>query len=518
MFELQDHDKEQIGKKGISEQRFFDQLRLLKQGVPFIDLVQPCTMLNGVKSLDEIELKRCIDLYEKSLGRINPVKFVPASGAASRMFAVLSRLLNNYEHYEDKISDDPKDNDMSSLLRFTDNINNFAFAQDLRNAIKYNGGYLQELIDDKNYKVILQHLLTEKGLGYLNCPKGLIKFHKYKDQSRTAFEEHLSEAKSYTKNTSGTAMVHFTILKDHEQKFNEYAGSVISKFEGDGVTLNISFSFQSPDTDIVAVDFDDNPLRSKSGELVFRPGGHGALLQNLGDLDAEIIFVKNIDNVVPDRLKDKTIKYKKALAGYLLDLKKDIDNYLNLISENKISDSQIDDACGFINDKLEIDFPADFDTKTAEQKKEYIFNILNRPLRVCGVVKNEGEPGGGPFWVRDLSGNISKQIVESVQVDITNKEQIRIWNSSTHFNPVDLVCSIYDFKGDKFDLNKYVDMNTVFITKKSKDGVELKAMELPGLWNGSMAYWNTIFVEVPLITFNPVKTVFDLLKPEHQAG
>ena len=518
MFELQDRDKEHLIKKGITEKKFYDQLKLLKQGVPFIDLVRPCTMENGVKSLGEIELEQCIDLYENSLGRVNPVKFVPASGAASRMFAVLSKLLNNYEQYEDKISGDSKDNDTNSLLQFTDNINSFAFAEDLKDVIKNNGGDLQGLIDDKNYKVILEQLLTDKGLDYLNCPKGLIKFHKYEDQVRTAFEEHLFETKSYSKNSGGTAWVHFTILKEHEHKFNEYARSVISKYEGDGVKLNVSFSFQSPDTDIVAVDFDDNPLRNKDGELVFRPGGHGALLQNLGDLDAEIIFVKNIDNVVPDRLKDKTIIYKKALAGYLLDLKKNIDDYLNLISENKINDSQLEDARGFINDRLEIEIPADFEATSAEQKKEYIFNVLNRPLRVCGVVKNEGEPGGGPFWVKDLSGNISKQIVESAQVDINNKEQSRIWNSSTHFNPVDLVCSIYDCKGNKFDLDKFVDMNTVFITKKSKDGTDLKAMELPGLWNGSMAYWNTIFVEVPLITFNPVKTVFDLLKPEHQAG
>ncbi len=443
---------------------------------------------------------------------------MPASGAASRMFALLSKVLNNYEQLKDKIESGPEDEDTASFLEFIGNVDRFAFSGQLREAVKNSGRDLEQLVDDKEYNVILEYLLTEKGLDYLNCPKGLIKFHSYETGVRTAFEEHIAETISYCKAPSGTGRVHFTILADHEDKFSEFAGSAISEYEKKGVKLDISFSFQSPDTDIVAVDFDNNPLRDEKAQLVFRPGGHGALLQNLAGLDSEIIFVKNIDNVVPDRLKDETVKYKKALGGYLLQLKDSMDTYLKLISSNKINSSEIEDALGFIKDRLEIEIPAGLDSKSSEEKTSFISNILNRPLRVCGVVKNEGEPGGGPFWVKDSEGKATKQIVESAQVDFNNNEQKQIWSSSTHFNPVDLVCSIYDYKGEKFDLQEFVDMNTVFITKKSKDGVDLKAMELPGLWNGSMAFWNTVFIEVPLITFNPVKTVFDLLKPEHSAN
>jgi len=519
MFELNDQDKSLLKKKGISEEKFYNQLKLLEEGVPFINLVQPCTTENGIKTLSADEIKYYAEFYEQGLNKIKPIKFVPSSGAASRMFGLLSKVLNNYDEFKDKIDRNSDETEIVSFLDFINQIRSFAFGGELKEAIEKNDLDLDQLISNKKFDLILEHLLTEKGLDYLNCPKALIKFHEYDKDARTAFEEHLVEAIKYCKTNDKTARVHFTILQEHENKFTVFIEDELSKYEKEGVKLEITFSFQKPDTEIAAVDLDNNPIRNMNGDLVFRPGGHGALLRNLGELNNEIIFVKNIDNVVPDRLKIETNMFKRALCGYLLDIKQTIDRYLKLIDEGKISDSEIENAIKFIEEKLEVKIPSDINSqnspKRSELKKGFIFGTLNRPLRVCGVVKNEGQPGGGPFWIKDSQGNISKQIVESAQVDNENDKQNEIWNSSTHFNPVDLVCAIYDYKGEKFDLQKHVDMNTVFISKKSKDGINIKAMELPGLWNGAMAYWNTVFIEVPLITFNPVKTVFDLLKPEH---
>ena len=523
MFELNDQDKSLLKKKGISEEKFYNQLKLLEQGVPFISLVQPCTTENGINTLSDDEIKYYAEFYEQGLNKIKPIKFVPSSGAATRMFGLLSKVLNDYDEFKDKIDGSSEDTEIASLLEFINQIRSFAFGGELKEAIEKSDLDLDHLISNKKFDLILEYLLTEKGLDYLNCPKALIKFHNYDSNARTAFEEHLVEAINYSKTTDNTARVHFTILQGHENKFTGFIEDELSKYEKEGVKFEITFSFQKPDTEIVAVDFDDNPLRGQDGDLVFRPGGHGALLRNLGELNNEIVFVKNIDNVVPDRLTVETNMFKKALSGYLLDLKQTIDGYLKLIDEDNISDSEIEQALTLIQQRLETKVDPDINSqsnsqnnpKRRELKKGFIFGTLNRPLRVCGVVKNEGQPGGGPFWIKDSQGKISKQIVESAQVDTKNDKQNEIWNSSTHFNPVDLVCAIYNYKGEKFDLQKYVDMNTVFISKKSKDGIDIKAMELPGLWNGAMAYWNTVFIEVPLITFNPVKTVFDLLKPEH---
>jgi hypothetical protein len=515
MFELNDQDKSLLKRKGISEQQFYKQINLLKKGVPFINLTKPCTAENGIEKLNEQELKYYVNFYEESLNKIKPIKFVPASGAASRMFSLLSKVFYNYEHLKDKIEQSSDENEVASFLDFINQIESFAFIDELREATAKSGLDFEQLVNDKKFDLILEYLLTKAGLDYLNSPKGLIKFHRYDGITKTAFEEHLVEAINYATTAEGTARVHFTVLQEHEANIKSSLESVLNRYLTLGRNFEITFSYQKPDTDIVAVDFDNNPIRDERGSLVFRPGGHGALLQNLGELNNEIIFVKNIDNVVPDRLKKQTNLYKKALGGYLLELKNTFDAYLKLIDSNKISESEIEQALTLIRQRLEIKIPSDVDSRGSELKKEFIFKTLNRPLRVCGVVKNEGQPGGGPFWIKDSGGNISRQIVESAQVDLNSSKQKGIWNSSTHFNPVDLVCAIYDYKGQKFDLQEYVDMNTVFITSKSKDGIDIKAMELPGLWNGSMAYWNTVFIEVPLITFNPVKTVFDLLKSEH---
>jgi len=342
-------------------------------------------------------------------------------------------------------------------------------------------------------------------------PKGLLKFHKYKTKSRTAIEEHWVEGASYAKHPSGTVKVHFTISPDHEQEFIKLLNNSIKEYESSlGVKLEINYSFQKPSTDVLAVDLLNEPFRDHDGSMVFRPGGHGALLENLNDCNSDLIFIKNIDNVVPDRIKSETIFYKKALAGVILSYRDRIFEYLRKL-ESDSSEILINEVVNFIQEELHY-----FGLKEAHSDyKAYLISILNRPIRACGMVKNEGEPGGGPFWVKDKRGNISLQIVESSQVDMENPEQKLCFAHATHFNPVDIVCMVRNYKGEKFRLPDFRDPDTGFITIKSRDGKSLKAQELPGLWNGSMAYWNTFFVEVPLITFNPVKTVNDLLRSNH---
>ena len=514
MFKLTKEDRILLSNKGITENQFYNQLDLITKGVPFIDLIKPCTLGDGIRVLKDYEVNRLVDLYDDKTKHIKPIKFVPASGAASRMFSLLNKIRVDYISFKKRLTQNKLEEDDRIFLKFIGNIPDYAFCNDLEKSLLKNNMSLRELMSEKKYEIILDYVLTDKGLGYLSHPKGLIKFHRYEDDERTPFEEHLVEALSYSISNK-VARVHFTILKEHEKKIYKYIKNVLGKYKKNGIDFEITYSVQDTNTDIIAVDFENKPLRDKTGSLVFRPGGHGALLPNLNKLDSNIIFVKNIDNIVTDRLKRETIRYKKALAGLLTETKTKILNYLGLIKANKISDQQLDNTISFLNLELGIEIPKNVIHGNEEIITDFIYNKLNRPIRVCGVVKNPDQPGGGPFWVRDSSGNRSKQIVELAQVNMNNKGQSSIWKSSTHFNPVDLICDIYDYEGNKFDLQKHVDMNTVFITKKTKDGLGLKSMELPGLWNGSMADWNTIFVEVPLITFNPVKTVFHLLNNEH---
>ena len=399
---------------------------------------------------------------------------------------------------------------------FFESIEKFAFYDDLNTAcVRTEGKDIPTLIAEGNYKAVVSGLLNVAGLNYGALPKGLLKFHKYEEGSRTPLEEHLAEGAMYAAGKSGKVNVHFTVSTEHRELFKSLVTEKVDAFaKRYGVDYNITFSEQKPSTDTIAADMETQPFRD-NGKLLFRPGGHGALIENLNDLDADVIFIKNIDNVVPDKLKGDTVLYKKLIAGVLVSLQKQAFQYLELLNSGRYTHEQVMDILQFVQKKLFCKNPETKDLEDAELVI-YLKNKLNRPMRVCGMVKNVGEPGGGPFLAYNSDGTISLQILESSQIDMNNPEAKEMFEKGTHFNPVDLVCAVRDYKGHKFDLAKYVDKATGFISYKSKSGKDLKALELPGLWNGAMSDWSTVFVEVPLSTFNPVKTVNDLLREQHQ--
>lgn len=506
----------QFQERGISVEEAAKHINTFKKGFPFVKLYKAARLQNGIKALNPELINYYIDKYESAQDRIK-LKFVPASGAASRMFKALFEFRSAYKNS----NCDPNllnNNAYKPISIFFKNIKKFAFYPDLKSILKDDDKNIDELIRKNELCIILDALFNADGLNYANLPKGLLKFHTYENNNRTPFEEHMVEGAMFAKNTDGTVRIHFTVLTEHKSFFQEVTDKIKNKYESDyNVKYDISFSIQKPSTDTVAVNNKNEPFRTKDGKILFRPGGHGALIENLNEIDADIILIKNIDNVVPDKRKSNTIKFKKALAGALLDYQERIFNYLNLLNTpSKLQQSLVDEVAGFVKKELCIlcdDINTDSDL---HNKVKYLIKVLNRPLRVCGMVKNEGEPGGGPFWVKNVNGDVSLQIIEKSQIDSRNYEQNAILSSSTHFNPVDIVCGIKDYKGNKFDLHNFIDPETGFISKKTKEGRPLKALELPGLWNGAMSDWNTIFIEVPLSTFNPVKTVNDLLRSEHQ--
>jgi hypothetical protein len=509
-------DLAQIKQKGMTLKQIEQQIENFRTGFPFVKLVAPAAKGQGIHVFKESELEDLQDYYNEAMPGLNPVKFVPASGAASRMFKHLFSFLEWYDRSETAIEKLEADKTFNSVYHFLKNIYRFAFIKDLKNALEQDGLNLDVLLSERKYDVIIVYLLTDKGLGYAGLPKGLLKFHQYDGFSRMALGEHLVEGAHYVRKDDDTVNVHFTVSAEHRKKFLQGVEIVQSGYEASyGVKYRIDFTEQKPSTDTIAVNPDNTPFREKDGSLHFRPGGHGALIENLNDLKADIIYIKNIDNVVPDRLKDTTYLYKRAIGGLLLSLQQQTHAYLRALETGKISAVELNEIIAFSVQELMIRFPETFDRLSLSEKITYLFGQLNRPIRVCGMVKNEGEPGGGPFWVENQQGKVSLQIVESSQIDHADSLQADIAKESTHFNPVDLVCAVRDYKGRKFDLLKYVDPSTGFISTKSKDGRDLKAQELPGLWNGAMADWITVFVEVPIITFNPVKTVNDLLREQH---
>ena len=434
------------------------------------------------------------------------VKFVPASGAASRMFKNLFEFLGaDYDVPETKFE-----------KTFFEQIEKFAFYNDLNAACeKAFEKNIPALMAEGDYKAVVAALLEAAGLNYGALPKGLLKFHRYEDGSRTPLEEHLVEGALYAANKNGKVNVHFTVSPEHRRLFeNLVADKAVVYAKKYGVDYNVTFSEQKPCTDTIAADMNNQPFRD-NGKLLFRPGGHGALIENLNDLDADIIFIKNIDNVVPDKLKGDTVLYKKLIAGVLVALQQKAFAYLELLDSGRYTHEQVLEILQFLQKKL---FCKNPETKNLEDAELvlYLKEKLNRPMRVCGMVKNVGEPGGGPFLAYNSDGTISLQILESSQIDMDDPEKKEMFEKGTHFNPVDLVCAVRDYKGHKFNLVNFVDKATGFISYKSKNGKDLKALELPGLWNGAMSDWNTVFVEVSLSTFNPVKTVNDLLREQHQ--
>jgi hypothetical protein len=506
------NDLKQIASRGISIKTIEQQVLDFRNGFPYARLQAPATKGNGIRTFNEKEIHELITNFDRTAKDMKLVKFVPASGAATRMFKNLFECRE--QPGKDKIFDDK---DFNSAGYFLGNLAKLAFYDDLKKIMSHAGISIEGCIKKKEYNTILDYILTEKGLNYGNLPKGLIKFHHYGTFSRTATGEHLVEGAHYCADRSKHVKVHLTVSPEHLSDFRDLIAYVQPYYESMfGVSYEVTFSVQKPSTDTLAVDLDNEPFREKDGSLVFRPGGHGALIENLNDLDFDLVFIKNIDNVVPDRLKSETHRYKKLLGGLLIQLQGKSYSLLKALVKKPPTEDAIREATQFCEQQVNISFPTDFNHWEESKKVKFLQNILNRPIRVCGMVKNEGEPGGGPFWVKNKQGEISLQIVESSQIDLKSAEQKKIFEASTHFNPVDLVCSLKNYKGEKFDLHDFVDPNTGFISVKSKDGKQLKAMELPGLWNGAMANWITVFVEVPIITFNPVKTVNDLLREQHQ--
>jgi len=506
---LTQEDKALLAKKGISEEQIAAQLACFEKGFPFLKLEAAASIGNGIVATTDSERDAYIKAWEayKNEGGHVVTKFVPASGAASRMFKNLFEFLG--ADYDEPTTDFEK--------KFFSRIEHFAFYADLNEACRRNAGKdIPGLLAGKDYKAVVANLLEAAGLNYGALPKGLLKFHKYEDGARTPLEEHLVEGALYAAGADGKVNVHFTVSPEHRSLFEQLVGEKAAKYaEKYGVEYHVSFSEQKPSTDTIAADMDNRPFRDDKGHLVFRPGGHGALIENLNDLDSDIVFVKNIDNVVPDRLKADTVTYKQVLAGVLVTLQKKAFDYLRLIDSGQYTHEQIEEMIRFVQQEL---YCRKHDIKDLEDGDLilYLKSKLNRPMRVCGMVKNVGEPGGGPFLAYNADGTVSLQILESSQIDMKDPEKKAMFEKGTHFNPVDLVCAIRDYQGRKFDLLRYVDPATGFISYKSKNGKDLKALELPGLWNGSMSDWNTVFVEVPLSTFNPVKTVNDLLREQHQ--
>lgn len=512
---LNSFDCIQIEAKEMHFEKIENQIHFLINGVPSVNLDRPAKLKDGIEPLSVDEANYYATFFEKEKSHLKLKKFVPASGAASRMFKFLSEFINDYKLGEESINAYINRKKAKNLSIFLIGIEKFPFYEDviaqLRNIFsEYDSwGY-----DTKNYAFV-KTLLSNTGFDFANKPKGVLPFHKYKSHIATPIEEHLQEAIAYA-TSNNKANLHFTVSEEHQPEFEKVIELVKPKIEANSdIEIKVNFSYQDKSTDSIALDTENHFFREENDSLVFRPGGHGALIQNLNQLDADIVFIKNIDNVIQNHINEIAL-YKKALAGILLEKQYQIFNYLKQLDEDIISKELLDEIVLFIQTKLHFEVVEDFSKYTKESKVDYIRNYLNRPIRVCGMVKNEGEPGGGPFWVRDKKGLVFLQIVESSQIDHKDVSQMKILSDSTHFNPVDLVCGIRNYRGGNFDLTEFVDHSSGFIVHKNKSGRELKAYELPGLWNGAMAKWLTIFVEVPLITFNPVKTVNDLLKTAHQ--
>ncbi|WP_439184546.1 DUF4301 family protein [Carboxylicivirga taeanensis] len=500
-------DLNQIQQKAIDSTAINQQINHFINGFEYALLLKAATVGDGIIRTDKALETNYIDYYKHAQENgISAIKFVPASGAATRMFKALFEFLHADETTKaDLLKQAP-------YAEFFAQIRNFAFISDLEKSMKCS--IEPSAIDAALATQIIEHLLLSKGLNYGSLPKGLLQFHKAENTSATPLEEHLKETALYA-TISGIGKVHFTVSPEHYDLFNKQLQKSQRDIEQHYQTnLQVSFSFQKQSTDTIAVTPDNEPFRKEDGTLLFRPAGHGALIENLNELEEELIFIKNIDNVVPEHLQNDTVYNKQLLAGVLLSKKDQVFSILNELDKG-LSEDAIHQGLDFLNKELQVDISA-IKTLSPQAQKELIMDRLNRPMRVCGMVKNEGEPGGGPFWVKQKDGSASLQIVEGAQIDPNDEQQQQILKSSTHFNPVDLVCYTKDYKGQKFDLLQFVDPETGFISQKTQNGKALKALELPGLWNGAMAHWLTFFVEVPVSTFNPVKTVMDLLRPQHQ--
>jgi len=496
------NDLRRIKKLGLTSRDLEKQMESYRHGSNYLKLNRPCAINDGILSIQKSAMDELIKLYDREEGKFKLLKFVPASGAASRMFAEWFLALESGGFGSSALN--------QSFLR---NLKKYPFYF----LIKQNKR-ASEFIEQKNVKSLLDYILSSKGLNFGWLPKALIPFHLYQEgEARTALEEHLFEAAQYVRGAGDVCHLHFTISQEHKKDVAEKIKAVKSKYENNcRIKYKISLSVQSQSTNMLAVDENNLPLRDAAGNLIFRPGGHGSLLTNLQNLDADFIFIKNIDNIAPEKHLNKILPYKKMLGGLTLRMQQEIFAILRLMENDEIDSKQIDEIKNYCS-RINVVFPRSISRQSLKIQKQIIFSSLNRPLRVCAIVRNEGEPGGAPFWIDECDGHQTLQIVESGHVDKSNPKQMAVWSAAQYFNPVDLVCCTKNYRGKKFNLNDYVNPDAYLITMKNEKGRSLKALESPGLWNGGMAYWNTVFVELPIIVFNPVKTVNDLLRPEHLA-
>ncbi len=511
--------KKDIDNSELTAEQIIENVIQINQGMSSVRLEKPCVINDGIKKIEEKEYPELIAFHSRASAAGRLLKFVPASGAASRMYRKLEILFhsNKNSSLDDlRIDADEGISEAAFAVRYFENIKKFAFYPELAESVKKSGHDLDRLINGKNLKAVIDYTLYKKGLNFKGLPKGLVPFHQYENEKRTAFEEHLVEAVSYTADITGKSKLHFTISPDHLNILEDFFSSILPEYQKKGLAFDISFSDQKKSTDTLSLLDDGSVLRDSYGDIVYRPAGHGALLENLNELNGDIVFIKNVDNVIQDRYKDTTIKYKKMLCGYLLKIQQATFSFLNQLENDDNPGALINRIEEFAKKTYCLIPAKEYSGYSPEEKNKYWTRQLNRPLRVCGMVKNEGHPGGGPFWVRNNRGELTKQIIEGSQVDFGNESQKKIFNSSTHFNPVDLVCGIRDYKGEKFDLLKFRDESAGFVSKKSFNGKQINALELPGLWNGSMSDWLTVFIEAPQITFTPVKEINDLLNEVHQ--
>lgn len=485
-------------------------ITFLKQGFTKKLLNKPATCGDGISKFDEALIADYATLFEHEAHYYTCEKFVPASGAASRMFGFLSKFLTDYNPETDCIETYIHTNNADDLKIFILNLHKLPFYNDVNQIIRqHHSDYDTWNMAKKQYHFVAV-MLNDNFLSYSCKPKGVLPFHNYNGKSCTPVEEHIQEAFDYAL-SNNQVRLHFTVTDQHQSMFEHIVSSIS---DDDSNKLVVNYSYQEKSTDTIALDDKNQPFRNADKKLHLRPSGHGALINNLNKLDSDIIFIKNIDNVACKNTNEVSL-YKKALAGLLLELQSEVFSYLNNFESSEVSTELLQHTISFAKEELNIQIPRKFYSETLDVQKRLLADLLMRPIRVCGMVKNQGEPGGGPFWVND-NGSLSLQIIETSQIDLDNSEQKKILESATHFNPVDLVCGVKNYKGEKFDLLDFVDHNSGFVVQKNVEGVQIKAYELPGLWNGAMANWISVFVEVPQSTFNPVKTVNDLLKPAHQ--
>lgn len=503
---LTSRDRRHLKERGISLQTLESQLATFQCGIPFAKLKRPCRPGDGISQLSSLDTPAATRDFERARAAGRLTKFVPASGGGTRMFKFLetARLQSAL--------DGPAAT--KELKQFFSALPKFAFYHDLKNVLSGQGRQLDRLLAVNNYHPVIDALLDS--LNYAGLPKGLMAFHRYANTTRTPIEEHLVEAADYTKDDEGRARVHFTVSLDHQLAIQQHIEKARHGLAMDHITWTVDCSTQKPSTDTVAVTMNNSPFRDSDGNLLFRPAGHGALISNLQELQGDVVFIKNIDNVVPDHLKETSSHFKKVLGGLLVGLQDTLFAFVAQLESGEKSPGFLERITEWANQSLAVTIPNGWSARTKSQKAQWLLSRLNRPIRVCGMIPNTNHPGGGPFWVEQEGGIISLQIVESLQVDHSSPIQREIFAASTHFNPVDMVCGVRDYQGRPFILDQFADLNAGFIAQKSFKGRELKAMELPGLWNGGMAKWHSVFIEVPRETFNPVKTVLDLLLPEHQ--